>query len=470
MTWRNINARYRGSFGGLFWSLIQPLVMMIIYTVVFSLFLKVRSSLDDSPLTFSAYLLCGLLPWTALSEERNCFVAQTMRCVACENTPKLTCTQARLSHLASCLLSRAWVDCLLSLDQTELCELVLPPVRLPAKLTAASASSGETQLWSFPLPVLAFLKFSDRMVLPSRSVNQYMSVVYSCVMDQSPRFAYEAFVWASSLLSYAGQDCDSIIVHPVNQLDPIYQRLFNSLRIKSEIVFPFDARHAHSNKLAQLESKLLQSADYIVLCDCDTVFCESIETWVTGDSVRAKIVDVASLSMKHWRRIFSVAHLPLSASTARSSFDGLETLPTYCNGGLVIIPQPIFQSLRQVWPKWDRWLLDRVELIGPFYFFVDQISLALSCAELGLTIDLLPAELNFPTHLAHPNTADVLPPKVLHYHHRVDQSGFLLAMGIPVVDRQIEKVNDLIRRSRQLDSAIACFGSVVAHSRIAETG
>jgi len=68
MTWRDFNARYRASFGGLFWSVFRPLVMMIIYTVVFSLFLKVRFTTDASPFTFSVYLLCGLLPWNALSE------------------------------------------------------------------------------------------------------------------------------------------------------------------------------------------------------------------------------------------------------------------------------------------------------------------------------------------------------------------------------------------------------------------
>ncbi len=68
MAWRDFTARYRGSFGGLFWSVIQPLVMMVIYTVVFSLFLKVKFTTDASPLTFSVYLLCGLLPWQAVSE------------------------------------------------------------------------------------------------------------------------------------------------------------------------------------------------------------------------------------------------------------------------------------------------------------------------------------------------------------------------------------------------------------------
>jgi lipopolysaccharide transport system permease protein len=68
MTWRDFTARYRGSFGGLFWSVFQPLVMMAVYTVVFSLFLKVKFATDASPLNFSVYLLCGLLPWQAFSE------------------------------------------------------------------------------------------------------------------------------------------------------------------------------------------------------------------------------------------------------------------------------------------------------------------------------------------------------------------------------------------------------------------
>jgi lipopolysaccharide transport system permease protein len=68
MSWRDFTARYRGSFGGLFWSVFQPLVMMAVYTVVFSLFLKVKFATDASPLSFSVYLLCGLLPWQAFSE------------------------------------------------------------------------------------------------------------------------------------------------------------------------------------------------------------------------------------------------------------------------------------------------------------------------------------------------------------------------------------------------------------------
>lgn len=69
LTRRDFYARYRGSFGGVFWSFFQPLVMMVIYTLVFSGFLKVKFGVSDSPFAFSLYLLCGLLPWTAFSES-----------------------------------------------------------------------------------------------------------------------------------------------------------------------------------------------------------------------------------------------------------------------------------------------------------------------------------------------------------------------------------------------------------------
>jgi lipopolysaccharide transport system permease protein len=68
LTWRDFMGRFKGSFGGIFWALIQPLFMMVIYTVVFSRFLGMRFGENDSMVNFSVYLLCGLLPWNAFAE------------------------------------------------------------------------------------------------------------------------------------------------------------------------------------------------------------------------------------------------------------------------------------------------------------------------------------------------------------------------------------------------------------------
>lgn len=68
MVVRDFVGRYRGSFIGLYWSIINPLVLMALYTVVFSTFLKVRFSTADSPIDFALYLLCAMLPWNAFAE------------------------------------------------------------------------------------------------------------------------------------------------------------------------------------------------------------------------------------------------------------------------------------------------------------------------------------------------------------------------------------------------------------------
>ncbi|MEM3490018.1 MAG: ABC transporter permease [Nitrososphaerota archaeon] len=71
LTWRDFLARFRGSIFGVLWVFVQPLLMMIAYTLVFSYFLKVRFGSNDSPFVFSVYLLCGLVPWNSFNEGIN---------------------------------------------------------------------------------------------------------------------------------------------------------------------------------------------------------------------------------------------------------------------------------------------------------------------------------------------------------------------------------------------------------------
>ncbi|HEY7499724.1 MAG TPA: ABC transporter permease [Vicinamibacterales bacterium] len=61
---RELKARYRGSVLGFFWSFINPLLLLLIYSVVFKYFLK-RGD-DDLP-PYEVFLFCGLLPWTWFS-------------------------------------------------------------------------------------------------------------------------------------------------------------------------------------------------------------------------------------------------------------------------------------------------------------------------------------------------------------------------------------------------------------------
>lgn len=63
MTWRNVIGRYKGSVMGLFWSFINPLMMLVIYTFVFSVVFKARWGVTtgESKIDFAITLFVGLV-------------------------------------------------------------------------------------------------------------------------------------------------------------------------------------------------------------------------------------------------------------------------------------------------------------------------------------------------------------------------------------------------------------------------
>jgi len=65
---RELKARYRGSVLGFFWSFVNPLLLLIIYSVVFSVFLPNRM---EGIQPYGLFLFCGLLPWTWFATSLN---------------------------------------------------------------------------------------------------------------------------------------------------------------------------------------------------------------------------------------------------------------------------------------------------------------------------------------------------------------------------------------------------------------
>lgn len=64
-----IIGRYRGSFLGLLWSFVNPVLMLAVYTFVFSFVFKARWGVKhDDPYTFSVVLFAGLIMFNLFSE------------------------------------------------------------------------------------------------------------------------------------------------------------------------------------------------------------------------------------------------------------------------------------------------------------------------------------------------------------------------------------------------------------------
>ncbi|PWU08213.1 MAG: hypothetical protein C5B51_08190 [Terriglobia bacterium] len=68
MVRRDVLGRYRGSFAGIFWTVINPLLLMLTYFFVFGIVLQARFGGDQSRSSFALYFLAGMLPWLAFSE------------------------------------------------------------------------------------------------------------------------------------------------------------------------------------------------------------------------------------------------------------------------------------------------------------------------------------------------------------------------------------------------------------------
>ncbi|MBD7920213.1 ABC transporter permease [Cellulomonas sp. Sa3CUA2] len=65
---RELRSKYKGTFLGWAWSLINPLATTLIYTAVFAVVMRVQPPVGVDGLTnYALFLLCGLLPWNFLA-------------------------------------------------------------------------------------------------------------------------------------------------------------------------------------------------------------------------------------------------------------------------------------------------------------------------------------------------------------------------------------------------------------------
>jgi len=65
---RELSSRYKGTIMGVFWLFLQPLIMVIVYSFVFSVIMKVRIPGMDNSYHFALYLMAAMMPFVAFQE------------------------------------------------------------------------------------------------------------------------------------------------------------------------------------------------------------------------------------------------------------------------------------------------------------------------------------------------------------------------------------------------------------------
>src|SRR5262245_15899104 len=64
---RELKDRYRGRILGFFWSFVNPLLLLVTCTLVFTVILPGRHSPELEP--YFLFFFCGILPWTWFSSS-----------------------------------------------------------------------------------------------------------------------------------------------------------------------------------------------------------------------------------------------------------------------------------------------------------------------------------------------------------------------------------------------------------------
>jgi len=66
---RELKARYRGSVLGFFWSFINPLLLLLVYSFVFTFVMPAAHDKKIEP--YALFMFCGILPWTWFASSLN---------------------------------------------------------------------------------------------------------------------------------------------------------------------------------------------------------------------------------------------------------------------------------------------------------------------------------------------------------------------------------------------------------------
>src|SRR5690348_6352985 len=64
LMWRDIKVRYKQTLLGMLWAVLQPLLVMIVFTVIFGHFARLPS--DGVP--YALFVSCALVPWTFFAQ------------------------------------------------------------------------------------------------------------------------------------------------------------------------------------------------------------------------------------------------------------------------------------------------------------------------------------------------------------------------------------------------------------------
>lgn len=289
--------------------------------------------------------------------------------------------------------------------------------------------------------------------IEQRLVSESGRLVIGCVADNKPKYLSHAIRLLQSLRWFGGNMAGAnFFVCVVEEVDPDYLRLFERLGAFVRVVKRFSELSPTSNKLRFLELPDIGFYDTVMLIDCDTIIVQDPQIYINCDALQVKIADLPTISHEIFKLVFRHFGIELPVQKYKTNPSGLPTI-WYCNTGVLIFSKEILNKLVPVWLKYTRALLDNIDLLGEHKtHYCEQTSLALAFAATCVPFKELPIEMNFPLHLTHlklPRRLHHSDPIILHYHDKIEPSGYLQASTLAGAQKRIAEFNHRAHKERR---------------------
>jgi lipopolysaccharide transport system permease protein len=194
LTWRDIRVRYKQTVIGVAWAVLQPLLMM----VVFSVFLGRLANLPSGNTPYPLFVFCGLVPWTmfasAITNAGNSVVGSE-KLVTKIYFPRLIIPLASVGSSSGLLiLLGIWYQATLSVTilLAPICLLLIAfaAIGIGVILAALNVAYRDvrfvlpffTQLWLFATPSI----FMDIDSLPAKHDGSLLSIWLPWILNLNP--------------------------------------------------------------------------------------------------------------------------------------------------------------------------------------------------------------------------------------------------------------------------------------------
>ena len=264
-----------------------------------------------------------------------------------------------------------------------------------------------------------------------------MRIAYSCLVDSSPKYEWEAWLWLHSLITFGLVDPADIFVHCLPNLSRAFYGVLRRLHVNvvpTKRLYSGFIGAGACNKFQQYLSPF-EHYDQIVFMDCDILITRPAH-YTTSADISGTVCIRPHPPLNVFRELYTSCGLkePAAVETVKGGL----TFSSNLSAGILVVQQKELKRIKDTVHGYIQYLIT-CELPDDIRTHTEQIALAMTLDALQSTIEIMSARSHFilAFESRYSNVSDILA-----YHYSgvaVLPSGLFAAEG-----EYAETVNQVI--------------------------